>query len=94
MQRKIQKKFFCFSDNCISSGFLNLSLLRREYVSLKVNVLTNSPEILHITMSDFSNSIAFTVINKDAKGAVVEVSTVFGPIYHVACGRVFLNWTF
>ena len=32
----------------------------------------------------FSNSIAFALINKYAKGAVVQISAVFGPVYHDA----------
>ena len=35
----------------------------------------------------FSNSIAFTVINKYGKGAVVQISTVFRSVYRVACQR-------
>ena len=42
----------------------------------------------------FSDSIAFTVINKYAKGAAVEISTVFDLIYHAAFPRVFRNGTF
>ena len=33
---------FCFWDNSIWSGCVKLSLLRREYFSFAVNVLTNS----------------------------------------------------
>ena len=32
-----------------------------------------------------SNSITFTLINEYGKGAVVEIETVFWPVYHVAC---------
>ena len=32
----------------------------------------------------FSNSTAFTLINKYAKGAVGQISTVFPPVYYVA----------
>ena len=35
----------------------------------------------------FSNSIALPVLNKYDKGALVQISTVFGPVYHVACRR-------
>ena len=41
-----------------------------------------------------SNSIIFTVINEDGKGAAVEIETVFSPVYHVACEGVFRNGTF
>ena len=43
---------------------------------------------------NFSDSIALTVINKYDKGAVMEISKVFGPVYHVAIRRVLLNGTF
>ena len=43
---------FSFWDNCIWIGSLKLSLLRREYFSLVVNVLRNSLENLHITKRD------------------------------------------
>ena len=42
----------------------------------------------------FSNSISCRVINKHDKGAVLQIATVLGTIYHVACQRVFLNGTF
>ena len=36
---------------------LKLSLLRKEYMSSAVNVLTNSLEVLHITKIDFDDDI-------------------------------------
>ena len=36
----------------------------------------------------FSNSTAFTVINKYDKRAAVQISRVFVRIYHVACPRI------
>ena len=48
MQKKIQKRFFLFE--IIAS---KLSLLRREYLSSAVNVLTKSLKILNITKTDF-----------------------------------------
>ena len=42
----------------------------------------------------FSISIALTLINKYAKGAVVQISTVFDIVYHAAFLRVFRNETF
>ena len=52
-KKKIAKMFFCLWDNCIWICCNELSLLRREYLSSAVNVLTNSPENLHITKRDF-----------------------------------------
>ena len=50
---KNSEKVFCFSDKCIWIVCIELSLLRREYLSSAVNVLTKSLETLHITTSDF-----------------------------------------
>ena len=40
--------FFCFSDNCIWVGGGKFSKSRKRYLSLAVNVLTNTPKIWHI----------------------------------------------
>ena len=40
------------------------------------------------------DTIAFTLINKDAKGGVVSTSTVFGPVDKVASPEVILDGTF
>ena len=53
MQRKIEKKSFFFKDNSIWIGWVNSSLLGRKYLSLGVNVLRNSLNILHRTEIDF-----------------------------------------
>ena len=53
MQRKIEKIFFCFWDNCIWFCRVNPSLLRREYFWLAVNVFPNTPKILHIPQRGF-----------------------------------------
>ena len=44
---------FSFLDICIWIGRVNLSLLGREYLSLVVNVLTNSRKIFCIAKRDF-----------------------------------------
>ena len=49
---KKSEKVFCLLDNCIWIGCVKFSLLRREYLPLSVNVLRNSPKILHITKRD------------------------------------------
>ena len=53
MEEKIEKKLFCFFDNVVRIGCLKLSLLRREYLSSAVNVLTNTYKALHLTKTDF-----------------------------------------
>ena len=53
MQKNIQKEFFI--SLIIESEFvaLKLSLLRTEYLYSAVNLLTNSPKILHISKTSF-----------------------------------------
>ena len=53
MQEKIQKKPCVFVDNGVRIGCVKLSLLRREYLSSAVNVLTNTYKALHLTKTDF-----------------------------------------
>ena len=53
MQKKKIRKSFLFGDNCVRIGCVKLSLLRREYLSSAVNVLTNSYKALHLTKTDF-----------------------------------------
>ena len=50
---KNSEKAFCFWDNCVRNGCVKLSLLRREYLSSAVNVLTNSYKALRLTKTDF-----------------------------------------
>ena len=42
-----------FSDNGVRIDCVNLSLLRREYLSSAVNVLTNTYKALHLSKTDF-----------------------------------------
>ena len=52
MQEKIQKKLCVFE--IIASELVALNcLLRREYLSSAVNVLTNTYKALHMTKTDF-----------------------------------------
>ena len=52
MQHK-NEDFFFFLDICIWIGCVKLSLLRRKYLSLVVNVLSKSPQIFCIIKNDF-----------------------------------------
>ena len=51
--RKNREKAFCFWDNCVRIGCVKLCLLRREYWSSAVNVLTNTYKALHLIKRDF-----------------------------------------
>ena len=94
--RKLKRKLetiFRFCDNCIWKCCDKLSLLKREYLLSDVNGLRNSPGILHIIRETFWTGIAFAGINKYGKGAVVQLWTVFWPVYHVTYRRVLLKLT-
>ena len=91
---KNPEQVFCFWDNSIWIGCVKLCLLGREYLSTAVNVLTNKLKVLQRTKRDFSNSIAFTVINKYGKGAVLQNPTGFRLVYNLACRRAIWNGTF
>ena len=49
---KIDKSFY-FLNSCFWIGWVKLYLLRRKDLSSEVNVLRNSPKILHITKKKF-----------------------------------------
>ena len=46
------EKSFYFRNNCVPIGCVKLCLLRREYWSSAVNVLTNTYKALHLTKTD------------------------------------------
>ena len=70
--------------NCLHA-IVQLSLLIREYLSSTVNVLRKRLKKFHVSKSDFCNSITFTVITQDDKGALINIESVPRPAYHVAC---------
>ena len=62
-----------------------------EHLSSAVNVLRKGVKNFHVSKSDFCNSITFTVIIVDDKGALVMIESVFRLVYHVACRGVLSN---
>ena len=82
---------FCFWDKSIWIVCIHLSLLLREYLSLAVNVLRKGLKNFNECKSDFYNSITFTMITQDDKGALIKIESVFWTVYHVACQEVFSN---
>ena len=89
--QKNLEKMFCFEDKCIWIVCIHISLLIREYLSSAVNVLRKGVKNSHVSNSDFYNSITFTVIIQDDKGALIKIESVFRPVYHVACRGVLAN---
>ena len=53
MQEEIDKKLFVFIEDGVRIGCVKLSVLRREYLSSALNVLTNSYEALRLTKTEF-----------------------------------------
>ena len=88
MMKKIRKKSFVFEINSSELCVIQLPLLIREYLSSAVNVLKKRLKNFHVSKSDFCNSITFTVITQDDKGALINIESVLRPTYHVACQRV------
>ena len=52
MQKKLHENIFFLCEKCILIACVKFSLLRREYLSSVVNLLTNSLTIFHITKRD------------------------------------------
>ena len=48
----------------------------------------------HVSKGDFCNSITFTVITQDDKGALIKIESVFQPVYQVDCPEVLSNVSF
>ena len=85
---------FCFWDKCVWIFCIPLFLLLREYLSLAVNVWRKGLKNFHVSKSDFYNSITFTVITQDDKGALIKIESVFQTVYHVACRGILSNGSF
>ena len=85
---------FCFWDKFIWIVCIHLSLLVRVHLSSPVNVLRKHLNKFHVSKSDVCNSIIFTVIIQDGKGALIKIESVFRLVYHVACPGVLSNGAF
>ena len=85
---------FSFSDKSIWIVWIHLSLLIREYLSSAVNVLRKGLKNIHVSKSDFCNSITFTLMTQDVKGALIKIDSVFWLAYNVTCRDVLSNGSF
>ena len=88
---KNPEKIFSFWYKCIRIVCILLSLLIREYLSSAVNVLRRGVKNFHVRKSDFCNSIIFTVIIQDDTGTLINIESVYRPVYHVASRGVLSN---
>ena len=93
MQKKLRKKFY-FWDKCIWIVCIQLSPLIREYLSSAANMLTKILKTFHVTKSDFSNSITFTIINQYDKGALIKIKPMFPHISYVVSRAGLSNGSF
>ena len=59
-----------------------------------VNVLRKRLKNIHVSKSDFCNSITFTLITQDDKRALIKIESEFLPVYHLACQDVLSNGSF
>ena len=91
IQKKCKKNFFW--DKCI--WIFTLNCLYQEENTFYPQWLSKQ-KVLRLCMSlrvTIANSIIFTVINEYGKGAAVEIESVFGAVFHVACRGVVSNRT-
>ena len=88
------EKIFASWHKCTRIFCILLSLLIKEYLSSAVNVLRKGLKNIHVSKSDLCNSIAFTVITQDDKGALIKIDSVFWLVYHVASRDVLSNGSF
>ena len=91
---KNSEQIFGIWGKCIWIVCIHLSLLIREDLSSAVNVLRKGRKNFHVSKSDYCNSITFTVITQDNKGAIIKIESVFRTVYHVTCGEVLSNGNF
>ena len=89
---KKREKIFCFWDKCIWIVCIELSLLRKGYLSSAVNVLTKRLSMsLRVTLS---HSITFRVIIESGKRGGIETESAIRDVYHVVCWGVVSKGTF
>ena len=84
----------CFWDKCIWIVCIHLSLLVREHLSSAVNMWRKGLKNFHVSKSHFCNSITFTVIIQDDKGAIIKIESVFRLVYRFASRGVFSKRSF
>ena len=94
MQQKIQKSFFV--SEIIASELVSLNCLYEETDTFRRQPMCYKavPRFCMSIRETFSNSISLAVIDEYDKGAVMQISTVLGHVYHVACRRDLSNGSF
>ena len=92
--KKERENIFRFRYICIWKRCNKLRPLRREYLLSALSGLKKYRKILISLRETLPGWIAFREINKNGKGAVLQISTDFRPVYHVSCRRILWNRTF
>ena len=94
MQQITLKKFFVFE--IIASDLVSLNCLYEEQDGFHRRPLCSQavPWFCISIIEVFSNSISLVVIDESDKESVMEISTVLGHFYHIACRSILWNGTF
>ena len=94
MQKKLKKKFF-FSEIMTYELVALACLYSEENTCHRQSMCQQTVLRFCISLREnFSDSTTFKVINEYGEGAAVQILTLFGPAYHVACPRVPRKRTF
>ena len=94
MEYKIQKESSVFWYNSVWSCCRKFCILRQEYLSSAVNVLTNSLKIFNQSKAVFFQSIYPKLMGKGDSSGALLLSAVFGTRKHVDYRMVFWSKTF
>ena len=85
MEQKIQNKIFVFEIIASELGSLNCLYEDKDTFHRYPMSKQAIPRFGMSTRESFSNQISLPVTNKYHKGAVMQISTLFVHVYHIAC---------
>ena len=84
------EKIVCFLDNCSSFGSCKFFLVRREYLSLAVNVLTNTHRSPNTLKRLLPNSVFAKVMKQYDRSALVNFFRLFNMLTVERCSETTL----
>ena len=79
-KKKKKKKKISFKVHCIWNGGGKFSQSQTGYLSLAVNVLTNTPKISHTDKGDIFEIISLQKDEKYDKKIIIDILQVFGTL--------------
>ena len=89
MEQKIQKKFYVFQIIAFELGVANSRSVQQDTWHWQT-MRRQTHQRFHLTLREkFSKSTSLRMLKKDDKSALMEISQVFGTLYHVECQSVF-----